>query len=161
MYHLHTQTRLIHIEVVSTYNILLLLWIYPYLHPHHNKGGGFGLLMTCSKSPLYHFQYSSSERHHPDMPEKRFSSADTSKDLPNCLHQLFPPSKVVSFYSGFFSSYSQPMRTEQLLETAYQVNSVVSLGWETSVWISFLLTAPPDFPMCFFSKPTSWNHHIL
>lgn len=54
---------------------------------------------------------------------------------------------------------SQPMKRKRLLQTPYQLNSVVSLGWETSVW-SFLLTVP-DCPMCFFSEPTSWVVYIF
>ena len=57
------------------------------------------------------------------------------------------PSSALYYVLGRFLSfwtslhYSQPMRREQLLlETAYQLNSVVSLGLKTSVWI-FLLTA--------------------
>lgn len=57
-----------------------------------------------------------------------------------------------------FSLPSQSMRRKQLLQAPYQLNSVVSLSWETSVW-NFLLTAP-DCPICFFSEPTSWADYI-
>lgn len=83
---------------------------------------------------------------HPGIPEQHsFLSADmivarthltvVRSALYNSTSQLLP------FHFEVLSLPSQPMRTKRLIETPYQLNSVVSLGRETSVWI-FLLTAP-------------------
>lgn len=93
-------------------------------------------------------------------------SYDGGNDSPHRRLQLCMFSMYIhtimncSFFRSIlkFSLPSQPMKRKRLLQTPYQLNSVVSLGWETSVWI-FLLTAP-DCPMCFFSEPTSWAVYI-
>lgn len=72
------------------------------------------------------------------------------------LHTILRCSFFLSILK--FSLPFQSMRRKQLLQTPYQLNSVVSLSWKTSVW-NFLLTAP-DCPICFFSEPTSWADYI-
>lgn len=118
--------------------------------------------MTCSKSPPYtNFNIRLVCACSPGHPRTTFlliGRYDNGKDSPHRRRQPCTIQRPSFFLHFQFLSPSQPMRRRRLLETRYQLNSVVALSWETSVWISLLIA--PDRPMCFFSEPTSWIVYI-
>lgn len=157
---------------VVIFSLILLTYIYSYiphscctyriwyLQLHHIKTWWYWSMTWSKAPPLLAFVLIRAT------PEIGFSSADSGKDSPHRRHQLGATSLVVSFHSEVFSSCSQPMRREQLLEAGYQMNSVVCplarrRAFECLSPLHSTTPPPTDCPMCCFSEPTSWNVHIL
>lgn len=136
----------LHHNISNSYTLLLLLWMYLHSATSPEKEVGGTGQMTWSKSPPLHQFRHSSHTCAPGHPRTTFfliGRYDWGNDSPHRRQVSLVQSYVVASFLPFWSLSlpSQPMRTKRLIETPYQLNSVVSLGRETSVWI-FLLTAP-------------------
>lgn len=138
----------LHHNISNSYILLLLLWMYLHSATSPEKEVGGTGQMTWSKSPPLHQFRHSSHTCAPGHPRTTFfliGRYDCGKESPHrrqvSLVQFYVAASSVPFWSSLSPFSADENKATRLIETPYQLNSVVSLGRETSVWI-FLLTAP-------------------